>query len=71
MILTKTAKIKPHKSLRKLLNHTKASERILLMVLNKTVKDQTTQKPEKECLLMVLKKTVKDESTQSLGKNAF
>ena len=71
MILNKTVKIKPHKSLRKLLNHTKASERILLMVLNKTVKDQTTQKPEKECLLMVLKKTVKDESTQSLGKNAF
>ena len=51
MILTKTAKIKPHKSLRKLLNHTKASERILLMVLNKTVKDESTQKSEKKMTL--------------------
>ena len=38
------------------------------MVLNKTVKDQTTQKPEEECLLMVLNKTVKDESTQKSEK---
>ena len=38
------------------------------MVLNKTVKDLTTQKPEKELLLMVLNKTVKDESTQKSEK---